>query len=98
MRLPSGENDAYSPISAPALRSRPPSMLTVYSFDMKSSPRELANRTDRESGVQLSTTSSAEWNVNCLACPPSDGTMYTSRLPLRSLEKAIHLPSGENRG
>src|SRR6266481_4206003 len=62
---------------------------------MKSSPRWLVNKTPRPSGVQPNTVSSAECEVNCFAVPPPAGMMKTSRLPLRSLEKAIHLPSGE---
>jgi hypothetical protein len=65
---------------------------------MKSSPRFDEKRTAVPSGVQFNTVSSAECEVNCLTVPPAAGMRYTSRLPLRSDEKAIHLPSGEKRG
>jgi len=66
---------------------------------MKSSPRWLAKRTPLPSGVQSSTMSSAEWVVSRVVTAPPLGRDHVNvHVPLAIGEKAIALPSGENRG
>src|SRR5258708_38778503 len=55
-------------------------------------------RIDRPSGVQPCTVSAPGCQVKRFGSPPSAATMYTSKLPAYSPEKAIHFPSGEKRG
>src|SRR5689334_20027356 len=77
----------------------PPSVDTTYSGEPHGYvARTEENTTPFPSGVQFTTLSAPLCHVSCFGSPPATGITNTSLLPMRLLEKAIHLPSGEKRG